>query len=46
MFDVVSYIIGLVKGKEEGTGSIVLEDGDYVFTDSNSDGNVVMTKGA
>ena len=45
MFDVISYILGLVKGKEEGTGNVVLEGDDYTFTDAQSDGNIVITKG-
>lgn len=45
MFDVISYILGLVKGKEEGTGNVVLEGDSYTFTDSQSDGNIVITKG-
>lgn len=42
--DMISFIIGLLKGKKEGTGNIVLEGGDYAYTDSDGDGNIVITK--
>lgn len=42
--DMISFIIGLLKGKKEGTGNIVLEGGDYKFSDPNNDGNIVITK--
>ena len=44
MFDVVSYILGLTKGKEDGKQTVVLEGDAYTFTDANSDGNIVVTK--
>lgn len=45
MFDVVSYILGLVKGENDGKGTVVVEPGDeYTFTDPNGDGNIVVTK--
>ena len=40
MIDIISYLIGLLKGKR----SVELEGGDYVFTDANSDGNIVIAK--
>lgn len=43
--DFISYIIGLIKGRKEGTQDVVLEGDSYTFTDPNSDGNVVMEKG-
>ena len=44
MFDVVSYILGLVKGKDVGKQTVVIEGDAYTFTDTNSDGNIVVTK--
>ena len=41
--DILSYIIGLKKGTKEGEKSVII-DGDYVFTDANHDGNIVITK--
>ena len=43
--DFISYIIGLIKGRKEGTQNVVLEGDSYTFTDPNNDGNVVMEKG-
>ena len=43
--DIISYILGFKKGKEEGTGNVILEGDDYTFTDAQSDGNIVITKG-
>ena len=41
MFDIISYLMGLVGGERH----VVLEEGtDYTFTDENSDGNVVMVE--
>lgn len=43
--DIISYILGLVKGKKDGAGTVVVEPGDeYKFTDPNGDGNIVVTK--
>lgn len=39
MIDIISYLIGLLKGKR----TVVLE-GDYVFTDPNHDGHIVVTR--
>lgn len=48
-FDVTSYVIGTKKGyekgKEEWSGSVVLEGDDYTFTDQNNDGHVVISEG-
>lgn len=43
MEDILSFIMGMIKGTEEGTGNVVL-DGDYTFSDPNHDGNIVITK--
>ena len=42
--DIISYIIGLLKGRKEGSSNVVLEGDSYTFTDSQSDGNIVITK--
>lgn len=44
MFDLLSFIMGLKKGKTEATGTVVLEGTDYTFTDANSDGNIEITE--
>ena len=31
-------------GRKSGTGVVVLEDGDYVFSDPNGDGNIIIEK--
>lgn len=38
--DIISYLIGLLKG----ASSVILEGGDYEFSDPNHDGNIVVTK--
>lgn len=38
MFDIVSFLIGLAKGKRH-----VIIEGDSTYTDANSDGNIVIT---
>lgn len=40
------YIIGLLKGRKQGdTVNIVLDEAkNYVFTDENNDGNIVITE--
>lgn len=43
MEDILSFIMGMIKGTQEGAGNVVL-DGDYNFTDPNHDGNIVITK--
>lgn len=42
--DINSYVIGLRKGKEEGSGSVIIEGSEYEFTDAQDDGNIVITK--
>ena len=41
-FDITSYLMGTVKGKKDGQGTVVMETDAYTFTDANSDGNVVI----
>lgn len=37
------YLMGKTKGVKEGTHNVVFEEGtDYTFTDTNTDGNVVI----
>lgn len=38
--DIISYLIGLLKG----VSNVILEGGDYEFSDPNHDGNIVVTK--
>ena len=42
--DILWYLIGLLKGKKQGEGHIVIEGEGYTFTDPNNDGNIVITK--
>lgn len=48
MLDIFSYFIGLLKGKKigiaEGSKHVIIEGDGYVFTDSNNDGNIVITE--
>lgn len=41
-FDVISYILGLVKGKVDGEGNVTFE-GNVTCTDPNNDGNIIIT---
>lgn len=43
--DIVSFLIGLMKGKKEGEKTIVLGTDGYQITDPNNDGNLVITQG-
>lgn len=38
--DLISYLIGLLQGQSH----VILEDGDYIFSDPNNDGHIVITK--
>ena len=38
--DLLMYLLG----RKAGAGTVVLEDGDYVFLDPNSDGNIIIEK--
>ena len=40
--DMLSYIIGLVKGKEDGKGVIEFQDGQYTIEDEGNDGHLVI----
>lgn len=40
--DIISYAMGRKKGVEEGTGTVILDTDAYTFTDTNSDGNIVI----
>lgn len=43
--DTISYILGMEDGYAAGTNNVVIEEGeDYSFTDSGSDGNIVIEK--
>ena len=45
-FDTTSYIIGRKKGIVMGTGVIILDgETDLIFTDEDSDGNIVIEEG-
>lgn len=44
MDDVLSYILGLKKGKKTGRGTVIIEGNEYKFSDPNGDGHVVVTK--
>lgn len=41
--DIISYLIGLLKGASSAS-NVILEGGDYEFSDPNHDGNIVVTK--
>lgn len=41
--DILSYLLGLKSGEKKGKGEVEIES-DYIFTDPNSDGNIVVTK--
>jgi hypothetical protein len=43
--DVLSYIIGLMKGKEKGKSNVEIEGTGYTYTDSNNDGNIEIKEG-
>lgn len=43
--DIVSYVMGLIKGEKEGEKHVILEGSDYTFSDTNASGNVVIEKG-
>lgn len=40
--DMLSYIIGLIKGKKQGKSEIDLEGDNYSFSDSQNNGNIVI----
>lgn len=48
MLDIFSYLIGLLKGKKigiaEGSKYVIIEGDGYEYTDSNTDGHIVITE--
>lgn len=42
MIDIVSYILGLIKGKSIGASHVIIE-GNITCTDPDNDGNVIIT---
>ena len=45
MIDIISYILGMLKGKKSAAGNVVIEEGgDYTFSDTGNDGNIVITE--
>lgn len=44
MFDLFSFFMGLVKGRKQGAKNVTLEGDDYEYTDSNTDGHIVITE--
>ena len=42
-FNFLSYILGFIKGKSEGSKNVVIEGG-INCTDANTDGNIVITE--
>lgn len=42
MINFMEYILGLLKGFNEGTRHVILESDAYTFTDTGSDGNIVI----
>lgn len=44
MIDIISYVMGLIKGRKQGTKNVVLDGDGYTYTDSQNDGNVVITE--
>lgn len=43
MIDIVSYILGLVKGKAEGASNVIIE-GEVTCADDGN-GNITITEG-
>lgn len=44
MIDIISYVMGLIKGRKQGTKNVVLDGDGYTYTDSQHNGNVVITE--
>lgn len=44
MVDVISYFMGLIMGRKQGAKNVALEGDDYEYTDSNTDGHIVITE--
>lgn len=43
MIDIVSYILGLIKGRKEGMENIVIS-GNLTVADPDSDGNIIVSE--
>ena len=43
--DIISYVMGKLKGLKEGSQNVTIESETYEFIDTNSDGNVVIQEG-
>ena len=44
MDQVLSYLLGLKKGKKTGRGTVIIEGNEYSFSDPNHDGHIIVTK--
>lgn len=44
MFDLASYFMGLIKGRKQGAKDVTIEGDGYEYTDSNTDGHIVITE--
>ena len=42
MMDMISFLMGLIKGRKQGEGEVILDSDSYTFTDTNTDGNIVI----
>ena len=42
--DILSYIIGLLKGRKQGKGEVTLDGDSYTFSDPQHDGNITITE--
>ena len=40
--NILSYVIGWLRGKKEGTKHVELEGDGYTFSDTLSNGNIVI----
>lgn len=45
MLDIISYLIGFIKGVKKGETHVVIEGDGYTYTDPSNDGNIIITKG-
>ena len=44
MFDLASYFMGLIKGRKQGAKDVTIDGDGYEYTDSNTDGHIVITE--
>lgn len=42
--DIASYFLGLITGRKQGAINVTLEGDGYEYTDSNTDGHIVITE--